>query len=132
MMAKWGHQEGKGLGANQSGIVNALIMEKVEDKDTKKKKQGYKPPTGASMSRGKIVNENEDVRGREDRERFGESSRVVVLTNMVGPEDAEDDELRNEIGSLTYEACRTRLILTCIQAMSVQRMAQSSEWSYTS
>lgn len=98
MLAKWGHQEGKGLGANQEGIVNALTVEKFGGKEAKKNKQAGKPVPGASMVRGKIVNDNEDIRGREDRERFGESSRVVILTNMVGPEDAYDDDLRREIG----------------------------------
>ncbi len=97
-MAKWGHQEGKGLGANQGGIVNALTVEKFDGNEGKKKKQGGKPIPGALMVRGKIVNDNEDMRGKEDRERFGESSRVVILTNMVGAEDAYDDDLRREIG----------------------------------
>ena len=98
MMAKWGYQEGQGLGADGQGIINALKVEQVQDGKSKGKKEGKAKSIGVGSKMGRIINDNEDSQAREDRIRFGEPSRVVVLTNMVGPEGADDGDLREEIG----------------------------------
>jgi len=107
MMAKWGHKGGQGLGVDGAGIVNPLTVEQVaQGKGGKGKggKRGQGTPSGrggakVGMKMGRILNDNEDTKTRGDKERFGEPSRVVVLTNMVGIEDLDDEDLREEIGA---------------------------------
>lgn len=52
---------------------------------------------GMGKGRGTIVSETRDERVREEREKYGEPSKVVCLTNMVGPDEVDDD-LSGEIG----------------------------------
>jgi splicing factor 45 len=127
MMAKWGHEEGKGLGTDGEGIVNALSVEQAATSKKGAQPQGFgglgpgglgghgqgqanRGRGGIGGSRmGRIINDNEDARAKEDKERFGEPSKVVVLTNMVSVEDAYDTDLPGEIGK-SY--CRSHYIDT--------------------
>ncbi|KAI9446740.1 hypothetical protein H4582DRAFT_2108331 [Lactarius indigo] len=93
LMAKWGHKEGQGLGADGSGIVHALSVEQVK---------GGKGTDGKGKAmgsvRGRIIDAAADVRAKAEAERFGEPSRVIVLTNMVGLEDVNDPDLPADVG----------------------------------
>ncbi|KAG8878001.1 hypothetical protein FRB97_002847 [Tulasnella sp. 331] len=107
MMAKWGHKDGQGLGmgsSGSSGLVEPLTIEQARAAKMKTKGGGGPPQKqaatggiGSKEAQNRIVNKN-DGKDREARERWGESSRVVVLTNMVGPEAVDDEDLREEIG----------------------------------
>ena len=93
-MAKWGHKEGQGLGADGSGMIHALSVEQVK---------GGKGTDGKGKAmgsvRGRIIDASADARAKAEAERFGDPSRVIVLTNMVGLEDVNDPDLLADVGS---------------------------------
>ncbi|KAF8334343.1 uncharacterized protein EI90DRAFT_539829 [Cantharellus anzutake] len=100
MMAKWGHKEGQGLGVDASGIVEPLSVQVAKAAGGKKCNQ--KPSAGGFGAEGsriaKIVNKLDEEKQRQERAKYGEPSTVVVLSNVVGLEDAEDEDLSEEIG----------------------------------
>ena len=117
MMRKWGHKEGKGLGSRQEGITEALSVEHVavQPKNpaqmskrqlAKQKMAAANAKTSAdnkkwvqhAAARGKVVNVGEETRQREEKERYGEASRVVCLVGVVGDLEEVDEDLSEEIG----------------------------------
>ena len=122
LMAKWGHKEGQGLGADGSGIVHALAVEQVKGAkgvDGKGK--------GMGSGRGRIIDAGAEARAKADTERFGEPSRVIVLTNMVGPEDAGDPDLPADVGSYLLVPPRLLMFTNFMKVTSVRRTARLSE-----
>lgn len=102
-MAKHGHVKGQGLGASGSGIAQPLVMERVKAAKAPKGSEVEVPKGAKGMSiggkaMGRLVNANAEEKNRAEIEKYGESSRIVVLTNMVGIEDVDDD-LQTEIGA---------------------------------
>ncbi len=96
-MRKMGYEEGKGLGVDGSGIKHALSAEHsnpVVNKNTGKPGRW----TQAKNAQGKLVNLNENEKERADRERYGEPSRIVCLSNVVARPEEVDDDLSKEMG----------------------------------
>ncbi|KAL9263498.1 DNA-damage-repair/toleration protein DRT111, chloroplastic-like protein [Drosera capensis] len=87
MMAKMGWKEGQGLGRQEQGITTPLMAKKTDRRagvivNASEVKSEVKPPE----KKVKSVNFN------------GTPTRVLLLKNMVGPGEV-DDELDEEVGS---------------------------------
>lgn len=117
MMAKWGHKTGQGLGADSSGIVEPLTVQRAKAAKATQVKGQALAAGGIGVKEGsktaRIVNKNED---NTEKLRYGEPSTIVVLSNMVGLEDVEDDELREEIGMYPETILFSKTGCSCVRS----------------
>ncbi|KAJ5040973.1 uncharacterized protein L3040_005532 [Drepanopeziza brunnea f. sp. 'multigermtubi'] len=101
LMSKYGWSKGKGLGAEESGIVNPL---RVQIEKRKKKSDaeggGFREPGG----RGKIIGGKKNVPEKEEEVgKFGPMSEVIVLRGMVDGMDLDEEVEGSGDGGLMQE-----------------------------
>ncbi|EGG00042.1 uncharacterized protein MELLADRAFT_93872 [Melampsora larici-populina 98AG31] len=105
LMDKYGWKEGQGLGASESGRTSILTVAAAPAHSGKKNKHtseiGPGPVPTIGKGRGVVIDEAKAQRDREEKERYGEPTRVVYLTNVVAVDEV-DDELSHEIGLLEF------------------------------
>lgn len=96
VMRKMGYEEGKGLGREGTGIVHAFSAEHTAPGAAKpgKKSSGW---VQAKTAQGRLVNLNENEKEKQDKEKYGEPSRIVCLGNVVGGPHEVDDDLSGEV-----------------------------------
>ncbi|OCL14269.1 hypothetical protein AOQ84DRAFT_371420, partial [Glonium stellatum] len=106
IMAKYGYVKGKGLGANESGIINALQVQVEKRKKLPDSEGGGFADRGG---KGKIVG-GKKAKGTEEKEgKFGPMSDVVVAWGMVDGLNLEeemssaDGGIRQKIGDACQE-----------------------------
>jgi splicing factor 45 len=87
-MSKYGWSKGSGLGADESGIVNALHVQ-VQKRKKKPDSEGggFVDPQAI----GKIVGGRRNVAAGEEEGKFGAMSEVVVLEGMVDGMDLDSE-----------------------------------------
>lgn len=117
LMDKYGWKEGQGLGASESGRTSILTVETNTPSHPSKRKKGQQEDenqqpqakrgtmaSGVGKGRGMVVDESRAEREKEEKEKYGEPTRVVMLSNMVGPNEVDDD-LADEIGASPLPCC---------------------------
>jgi len=102
MMAKMGWQEGKGLGKQEQGMTSALVVKKTNQragiittpKNTYKKKLDSKTTSDNTITTVTVtatVTAPTPLKSKNGTIIKGNPSKVILLTNMVGPGEVDDD-----------------------------------------
>lgn len=102
LMSKYGWSKGKGLGAEESGIINPLQV-KLEKR--KKKSDAEGGGFRDAGNRGKIIGGKQGTTQAKDQEtgKFGSISEVILLNGMVDEADLNEEVERGGGGDLIQE-----------------------------
>lgn len=130
LLSKYGWSKGQGLGADGSGIVNALQV-KMEKRKKKPDSEGggFADPKGI----GKIIGGKKKP-GKEEKGKFGDMSEVVVLKGMLDGMDLDvevgDGGLMQEIGEecgdkVSFEKKKTWKIGTLLIKIAISMVVSS-------
>ena len=117
LMSKYGWSKGQGLGATSQGMLNPLALSGTSDASKKKGKgkqqhqaqqqeaiqpqarlQGANKVIGMATAKGRVVSDLKTEKDKQEREKYGEPSRVVCLSNMVAREEV-DEELVSDVSA---------------------------------
>ncbi|GAA98519.1 uncharacterized protein L969DRAFT_95244 [Mixia osmundae IAM 14324] len=131
LMSKWGWREGQGLGVDNAGMLKPLQAVSHHEEPSGNAKNRKGKPTEATeqpqhqnsmagKGRGTIVSDHLSQQKREEREKFGEPTPVVLLTNLVGRDDVDDDLT----GEIAEEARKGGIVERCLVHLMPQLTAQ--------
>jgi len=104
-MAKYGWTKGQGLGATSQGMLNPLALstdaKSGKGKGKQQEQQQHQPQgnqkvTGMATAKGRVVSDLKTEKDKAEKDKYGEPSRIVCLSNMVG-RDEVDDELVSDV-----------------------------------
>ncbi|BGP14508.1 hypothetical protein JCM10213_003094 [Rhodosporidiobolus nylandii] len=122
LMSKYGWESGKGLGADESGMTSALSVQKgpvapsAKKGKNKKKDDAPAPAQPQGMAaRSVVVDASRAQRQEEQKQQMGgEASRVVLLQNLCGVDDLDDElpgEVAEEAGKFgVVDRCAVRVV----------------------
>lgn len=95
IMAKYGFKEGQGLGKKEQGMSVALQVEKTSKRGGRivgeKEQLMFPPPPQAAPSPPSNTQSNQNSDEPSITEIMKSPSKVVLLRNMVGPGEVDDD-----------------------------------------